>query len=336
MSDGTLVSTTLVQWAEKYLQNRKFDHHQECNTRGLMMKIVRFERYMQKVMKHKNYTMNIDSMTADDLREFEKYLLNEHIIQKEYPELYAGSTDRAVKVPRSLNTIHSNMVLLRTVFNWIRKQGGTYNDPFVGYETPKSLYGTPFYLTIEERDRVYSCDLSDRPDLAEYRDMFVFQCMVGCRHGDLVTFTPRNIIDGVLEYIPHKTIGRIGRVVRVPLIDKAVAILQRHTYGPDDVFFPMRFNFKFNDAIREILRRAGIDRIVTVLNPLTRQEEKRPLYEVATSHMARRTFIGNLYRQVKDPNLVASMSGHSNGSVAFARYRAIDDDMKREIVELIQ
>ena len=336
MSDGTLVSTTLVQWAEKYLQNRKFDHHQECNTRGLMMKVVRFERYMQKIMKHKNYTMNIDSMTADDLREFEKYLLNEHIIQKEYPELYAGSTDRAVKVPRSLNTIHSNMVLLRTVFNWIRKQGGTYNDPFVGYETPKSLYGTPFYLTIEERDRVYSCDLSDRPDLAEYRDMFVFQCMVGCRHGDLVTFTPRNIIDGVLEYIPHKTIGRIGRVVRVPLIDKAVAILQRHTYGPDDVFFPMRFNFKFNDAIREILRRAGIDRIVTVLNPLTRQEEKRPLYEVATSHMARRTFIGNLYRQVKDPNLVASMSGHSNGSVAFARYRAIDDDMKREIVELIQ
>jgi integrase len=52
--------------------------------------------------------------------------------------------------------------------------------------------------------------------------------------------------------------------------------------------------------------------------------------------MARRTFIGNLYRSAKDPNLVASMSGHANGSVAFARYRVIDDDMKKSLVELIK
>ena len=58
----------------------------------------------------------------------------------------------------------------------------------------------------------------------------------------------------------------------------------------------------------------------------------RPLYEVASTHTARKTFIGNLYRQVKDPNLIASMSGHSEGSRAFARYRKIDDEMKKELV----
>ena len=51
--------------------------------------------------------------------------------------------------------------------------------------------------------------------------------------------------------------------------------------------------------------------------------------------MARRVFIGNLYKQVKDPNLVASMSGHVDGSHAFARYRTIDDEMKIELVNLI-
>ena len=336
LSDGTLVNTTLVEWAEKYLQSKKFDHHQECNTRGLMVKITRFERYMQKVKKRNGYQWNIDTLNADDLRDFEQYLLNEHVIQKEHPELFTDFTDRAVNNPRSLNTINSNMTLLRTVCNWVRKQGATRNDPFNGYEVPKTLYGTPFYLTIEERDKVYECDLSDRPDLAEYRDMFVFQCMVGCRHGDLVTFTPKNFIDGVLEYIPQKTIHKLPRTVRVPLTEKAAAILARHTHGEDEVLFPMHFNFKFNDAIREILKRAGINRMVSVLNPRTRQEEKRPLYEVATSHMARRTFVGNLYKQVKDPNLVASMSGHANGSVAFARYRTIDDDIKRDLVGLIQ
>ena len=166
--------------------------------------------------------------------------------------------------------------------------------------------------------------------------MFVFQCMVGCRHGDLVTFTPKNIIDGVLEYIPHKTMGKSGRTVRVPLIPKAMAIVNGHNHGDDEPIFPRRYNFKFNDAIRKILKRAKVNRVVTVINPRTRQEEKKPISDVATSHMARRTFIGNLYRQVKDPNLVASMSGHANGSVAFARYRVIDDEMKKSLVELIQ
>ena len=54
-----------------------------------------------------------------------------------------------------------------------------------------------------------------------------------------------------------------------------------------------------------------------------------------TTHTARKTFIGNLYKQVKDPNLIASMSGHSEGSRAFARYRKIDDEMKKELVNLL-
>ena len=75
--------------------------------------------------------------------------------------------------------------------------------------------------------------------------------------------------------------------------------------------------------------------MVTVLNPTTREEEKRPLNEIASSHLARRTFIGNLYKKVKDPNLVGSLSGHKEGSKAFARYRDIDEDMKKELVGLL-
>jgi integrase len=62
---------------------------------------------------------------------------------------------------------------------------------------------------------------------------------------------------------------------------------------------------------------------------------KKPLNEIASSHMARRTFIGNMYKKVKDPDLIGSMSGHVEGSKAFARYRTIDDDMKRELVDMI-
>ena len=58
--------------------------------------------------------------------------------------------------------------------------------------------------------------------------------------------------------------------------------------------FPFISDQKYNDAIKEIFRICGVTRIVTVLNPTTGNEEKRPINEVVSSNMARRTFTGNL------------------------------------------
>ena len=111
----------------------------------------------------------------------------------------------------------------------------------------------------------------------------------------------------------------------------------------DDPNFVLRFvNKKSTERVMELVtkikeafKKAGLDRIVTVLDQQTRQEVQKPLYEVASSHMARRTFIGNIYKKVKDPNLVGSLSGHKEGSKAFARYRDIDEDMKRELIKFL-
>jgi hypothetical protein len=52
--------------------------------------------------------------------------------------------------------------------------------------------------------------------------------------------------------------------------------------------------------------------------------------------MARRCFVGGLYKKVKDPHLIGALSGHVEGSKAFARYRDIDEEMRRETVELLE
>lgn len=51
--------------------------------------------------------------------------------------------------------------------------------------------------------------------------------------------------------------------------------------------------------------------------------------------MERKGGLNVLYLEVKDPNLIGSVSGHAEGSKAFARYREIDMDMKRELVKLL-
>ena len=84
-----------------------------------------------------------------------------------------------------------------------------------------------------------------------------------------------------------------------------------------------------------IFEKVGITRLVTWLNPKTGKEEKRPINELASSHMARRTFIGNTYKVLRDPNIVASMSGHAEGSRAFSRYREIDREIKADAVNAL-
>ena len=224
---------------------------------------------------------------------------------------------------------------VRTVVNWCLKRNITTNDPFASYEMPKVLDSPPFYLTLEERDKVYYADLSDEtPGIQVYRDIFMFQCLIGCRVGDLDKMTRASIVDGAVQYIAEKTKNHQPRTIRVPLNEKAKAILEKYS-SLETRILPKICQNVYNKYIRKILEKCEITRMVTVIDNDTRKPVQRRICDIATTHTARKTFIGNLYKKVKDPNLVASLSGHTDGSRAFARYREIDNEMKRDLVKLI-
>ena len=215
----------------------------------------------------------------------------------------------------------------------------TFNGRIAKYNNKTTeVYGTPYYITLEARDKIAGYDLSANPSLEAQRDIFIFQCLIGCRVSDLMAMTPGSIINGAIEYMLQKTKGERPQVVRVPLNAIAKALVEKYA-GSDDLMngklFPFISSQKYNVEIKKIFTTCGVNRMVTVLNPTTGAEEKRPMNEIASSHLARRTFIGNLYKKVKAPNLIGSLSGHKEGSKAFARYRDIDEDMKKELVNLL-
>jgi len=78
---------------------------------------------------------------------------------------------------------------------------------------------------------------------------------------------------------------------------------------------------------------AGITRKVVVLNSLTQQEEHVPINAIASSHMCRRNMVGNLYQIVQDTAIIGSMTGHSPNSRAFARYRNIENEVKKSAID---
>ena len=173
------------------------------------------------------------------------------------------------------------------------------------------------------------------PQLAIQRDIYVFQCYIGARVSDMYQMTKSNVIGDFLEYIQDKTLLENPITIRVPLSKTALEILNRYPENKNGMILPFISQPHYNLAIREAFTLAGLKRMVTVLDPLTRKETKRPLNEIATSHVARRTLIGNLYKQGKDQNLISSISGHKEGSKAFARYRNVDDEMKQELIDLL-
>ncbi len=319
----------LADGFEDYLQFNKISTQREKNTRVVLRSLLRFEAYTGS-------RLELDSLSADDIRAFERYIRQEGEIVAKYPELLAVCPESRAIESRGENTIVSRLEILRAVVLWGVKNGHTDNNPFARYSIGECVYGTPYYITIRERDRIYKTNLSRHPQLAIQRDIFVFQCLIGCRVSDLLNLTRGNLIDGGIEYIPQKTKDERATTVRVPLNRTAAEIVERYADKSREALLPFVSAQKYNQAIKRIFLAARLTRPVTVLDPLTRQEVQRPLNEIASSHLARRTFVGNLYKQVKDPNLIAKLSGHAEGSRAFARYRDIDEEMRRDLVNMLE
>ena len=210
------------------------------------------------------------------------------------------------------------MSRLHTFVRWSIKRGYLNRDPYDDYVIGTAIYGTPFYLTKEERNQLYQAKFPE--------------CFIGCRVGDLMKMTKNNVINGAIEYVPRKTKEGRPYTVRVPLSPTALEILDRYKDQPDGRLLPFICEQDYNRDIKKMIKLAGIDRVVTTLNTITREEEKHPIWEVASSHMARRVLVGNLYKEVKDPNLIAKISGHVENSRAFSRYRDIDEEMAKEVI----
>lgn len=341
---------------DTYLAAHKLSENRLKNFRVLIRCLHRFDLYKKK-SGGRGFTLSFANLTPELLRQIEDFLLDEKSVFLQYPEIYEQfpySAKVAVKTPkrkrpptldeegnevpkgmpqpRGQNTVSDMLTRFRAFILWAIDNGYTANNPFKHFTIGEIVYGTPIYISNEERNQLLEADLSDDKELETQRDIFVFQCLVGCRVSDLYKMTYRNIINDAVEYIPRKTKEDRPITVRVPLNDTARRLIAKYQDYDSESLFPFNTEQHYNRKIKEAFRRAGLDRIVTVLDQQTRQEVQKPLYEVASSHMARRTFIGNIYKKVKDPNLVGALSGHKEGSKAFARYRTIDDDMKKELI----
>ena len=331
---------------DEFLADKSFSNDRKRGMQVLKRDVWRYMKFQQEVCKRQDFTFNVNDVTKDDIDDFRDYLENEKTLMARHKRLFKQMIDEQpngirkghsdIEV-RGLNTIVTLMKKLRSFFSWCYEKGKTKNRPFDGVKIGSEKYGTPYYISTSERDKIANTKMPTR-HLETQRDIFVFHCFVGCRVSDLVKLTKDNITDGVLIYTPHKTKddGEQAVQARVPLHPKAIELINKYE-GKDKKgrLFPFISAIKYNVAIKEIFTLAGITRKVEIRNAKTGEMELRPINELASSHIARRTFVGNAYKQVADPNIIGKMSGHVEGSKAFARYRDIDDETLKDVISKI-
>lgn len=344
---------------DEYLATHKLSESRVKHFNVLVRTLKRYELYRK--LSNRRFVLDVHTVSPTTLDDFGAFLMKEPDIFDEHPELYDEVPYARPKVrknlpvkrgpylnaagetvipgrpkERGMNYVSDMLIRLRSFYVWLNDNGHTYNDPFKQYKIAEIVYGTPIYITTDERKQLAEADMGDDKQLETQRDIFVFQCMIGCRVSDLYKMTYANIIGDCIEYVPRKTRDDRVVTVSVPLIGAAKELIRKYLDENRGTLFPFISEQKYNAYIKAAFRKAGLTRMVTTIDQRTRQNVQVPICDLASSHMARRTFIGNVYKSVKDPAIVGAMSGHKDGSRAFARYRDIDMDIKRDAVSVLE
>lgn len=316
-----------------FLEKREISQGKKNQYKVFRRILQRYEMYKQ--LLDPKFKLSLDTLDGNGIEEIGDYIKKEYKLLEKFPNIIEAVNESRQPGPRGQNTVNGHFKKLKAFVRWAIDKEYTTNNPFRKFKIPKDIYGTPYCLTLEDLSQLEKADLSKRPGLAVQRDIFVFQCCIGCRVSDLKELTMANVINNEIHYIARKTKDGNPKTIKVPINKTAQAIIDRYADPKRKELLPFISDQHNNEAIKEVFKLTGLTRNVVVRNSFTGESEIRPLNEIASSHLARRTLTNILYKKYKDQSLVSAITGHAPNSSAFARYRDIDEDMRREMVSVL-
>lgn len=285
--------------------------------------------------------MTAQEFTSDMLLQFRQFIYDEYQYVSKYPELYPLKTGhRHPKSRLKDTTVVHDLKLLHAFFTGLEETDEICRSPFTKISGEKRrimmhvMYDTPVFLRAEELKQVMTTAIPS--DLQWTKDLFVLNCAIGCRIGDLFRLTPDKVAtsdEGIpyVHYIPSKTarLQTTNNEVVTPLIEPAMEIIKRTGLQ----FIDKNLNYSkqcYNKALKELLQRCGITRKVGMFCQETGDNIYKPIYEVATSKLARKTHI-DMLNKVQINYYAAGL--HRNGSEAVFRYTNLELRDRYELIK---
>ena len=172
----------------------------------------------------------------------------------------------------------------------------------------------------------------------EYRDVFLLHLECGQRVSDLAKLLTGNykVKQGKkYKYIVVSTTKENINAI-IPITPKVTMLMDK--IKNHKLVDPKEFEEKtkgkgnntYNEAIRRIAKKAGLDREIVKIDS-TQKEVRKPLYKTVSSHDARCTFITNMIRKGVRPERLCRMTGHANDEMIKRVYAqlTVEDEINR-------
>jgi len=282
-------------------------------TWGTLKNYFTTQKYISKFLKERFGTSDIylSELSYKFITDFE-YFLRSHQPEDHHKPLANNGVMKHIERFRK-------MINMAIRLEWIDK------DPFSAYQQKFEKVERDF-LTKEELASIEMRELAI-VRLQWVRDLFVFSCYTGLAYIDVMQLTHANITKGIDgEDWLYTNRQKTSNPVRVPLLPKALEIIERYSKHPraiaNGTLFPVISNQKLNSYLKEIADLCYIKKNLTF-------------------HLARHTFATTVTLTNGVPiESVSKMLGHSTITTTQIYAKVIEkklsDDMQNLRAKLNQ
>lgn len=291
--------------------------------------VRRMERFLH-IKGHSN--LMPEQFDVKMLMDYRQFIADEYLYVDKYPKLYQKEGRKRFPTKRiSNNSVVHEMKGLRAFLNELENTDEIFKSPFrkISRERFKTMMrlknDEPFFLRKQELKLVIDTEVPE--ELQTAKDVFILNCCIGARISDFFSFTMDKVSvspEGIpyIHYIPHKTMKEMETMVEIktPLVRIAYDIVMRTQFKFDQ----QDRNYSvavYNRELRKLLKHCRLDRPVAKFNEDKGENEYFPLYEVASSRLARKTHV-DIMNKVQINAYVAGL--HAEGSDAVFRYTNLE------------
>ena len=282
------------------------------------LNVGKFERYL----KENNISDTWESMNLNTFESYQKYLVDNgrgsvtirNIIQNTLFPLLKKVSKR-VDIP--FTWYDSNLNSFEFVKDESNKELASNKKVTLTEEQLKQLYDYPITGTeLQVRKRT------------EIRDLFVLQCLVGQRVGDMQKFfngdNEKDEEEDTISIIQQKTKAR----AIIPLTPLAKEIISK--YQNTELKYYKPSNSNLNAELRIIAEDAGLNIPITFEDKDGKQV--KPLFELVHTHTARHTFITIMCRRDIPKETIIIATGHEDTKMIDKVYSHLSNKDKAQKV----
>ena len=161
-------------------------------------------------------------------------------------------------------------------------------------------------LSKDDIDQLSGVDLSNNSRLERVRDIFLVGCYTGMRYSDFKRIKASNISDNLITI---REVKDKSKTLQIPITDRVRDILDKY-----NMELPVISEQKFRDYLKEVFKLAGFTKLSTRSKKIGKRvyEEEVPMYELISTHTARRSFITIMLNSGVPDKAIMKITGHKS------------------------